>query len=123
MREPVHRRLGLKATTRLWLSASRESLGLPIALSGTVFVLALLWITLDPHYPAQPVTGRVAGLTVTQQGKSVIAAAKVDVDGSSVVVPVPLHYGCDIGDPVRLQKLGLRWGYTYTLDTTRPACR
>ncbi|NJC42586.1 hypothetical protein GGQ87_002881 [Brevundimonas alba] len=116
-RPPRRPRLGWKALL-FWLVDHKAILGLPIAVAGIVAV----WIVLDPHYPPKLVVGRITDLGRAPGPRAIVNAATVDVGGRSIFVGLPVRYGCEVGDDLRLQQLGVRWGYSYRIDDTHPPC-
>lgn len=103
---------------RFWLEDHRRDLGLVLA----VAIAGGLWLIFDPYYPPKSVTGQVVEPTVMTRRKSVVGAVDVVVDGRRARVHAPLRYGCDVGDEITLQKLGVRWGYSYSLALVPDPC-
>ena len=116
-RPPRRPRLGWKALP-FWFADHKATFGLPIAVAGVV----AFWLVLDPHYPAKPVVGRITDLGRMAQARAIMNVATVDVGGRSVMVRLPIRYGCEVGDHLRMEQLGVRWGYSYSVEVTPDPC-
>jgi hypothetical protein len=112
--------MGWKMAARLWLQDNRMALGLPLAGALTV----ALWLLFDPLNPSMPIEGRIIELDAKWRRGGLAPGARVDLEGRAVLVELPIHYGCEVGDYLKVRRSGLRWARSYRIvDTPHPCSR
>lgn len=116
---PSHR-MGWKMATLLWLEDNRLGFGLPLAIALAV----VLWLLFYPRRPAITVQGRIVELEAKWRRGGLTPGARIDVEGRFVLVELPIHYGCNVGDYLKVRRSELRWGRSYeVIDTPRQCSR
>ena len=118
-RQPV-RHVGWRKTFRVWVAHANFDYGVFLGLPLAALTIVAIWLIADPQYPGKAVTGHIVGPTTL--GRSSTSGVIAVVDGLSIKVSAPLHFGCEAGEAIRLREFGWRWGRYYQIDVVPDPC-
>ena len=117
MRRAPRVRPGWRAVP-VWISEHKIGLGWPLA----AIVAFGLWFLLGLRYQPDPVYGRISGFGRMNDGGIIVNSATVEIADRTVQVPLPIRYGCRVGDHVRMREMRMRWGSRYRVEPSPAPC-
>lgn len=84
---------------------------------------ALLLFFMLPLRAAEPTTGRIENLGMTEGRYGSRLVAVIQVDGETRQVSVPRSTLCEVGDHIHLQRQRHLWRNGYTVTDVQPCAR
>ncbi len=116
------RRLHPVKHLQFFLAEYSNHIGLPLMIGAVASILGLVALVALPVGAPKAVEGRITGLGFVETDEGSFATASVSIGRRAIRTRLPVRYGCQVGDRIRLQEWPLRFGQRIRVANVPSPC-